>query len=209
VKNPKDDHDEDLFLQYHHDVYRYLVAVTLDDNWQNSAKVEPDPKNASQFKVTVGPEVLTVAVVDESPADVQAKGEHHWAVTNFVEIDPHSPDRGNSGPLEAAIGGGKMLGMSDGAAKQIRDIAGMGSHAKKPLWAAKMELIPLINNPRAAGLDYHIIDLFPHRTDPAVKFCLQRVVDDGRYPATSRERAKKVIDGTLDMDTEGAVRGLE
>jgi hypothetical protein len=206
-KNPDDKGEGDLFLAYHHKLYKYLVCLTEDEHWDKSAKVEADPKAADKFKVTVGVEVLTVQVVDASPADVAAKGEHHWAVSGFLEIDPHLAAGANI--VEGAIGFSKLYGAGPGFAQQLRGIAAMGGHAKTPLWAAKFELLPVIADPYITGMDAHIIDLYPHRLDPAVRFCLQRLVDDGRYSPSARERAKKVMDGTLDMDVEGAARGLE
>ena len=202
-KDPDDKNEPDLFLGYHHDVYRYLWSITGDPKWQESAKIEPDAKQANTFVVTVGPEVMHVQVVDESPVDVGARGEHHWAVTPFLEIDPRSPGRTGSGPNEAAVGGLRMLG-AGGSERTIRGIIGMGGRAHESVMDKKMKILPLLNQPRSGDLDRMVILLWSIRTDPTVKWRLEEISKDERYEPSVRLRAKQVLDGSLSEEDRAA-----
>jgi hypothetical protein len=206
-KHAQNDSDRDVYLNFHHQVWRYLKEITLDETWAASATIVPGAAG-DKFEVMVGPERLTVQVVDMSPKELQDKGEHHWAVSHFLEPDPYADYFYKASQLEGTKALGGLSGAGPGLGKILDEITAMGSAARMSLWEAKITRLPLLNRPKGEGIDFHIIDLWRFRTDPVVRFMLERVVSGDDYKPSSKERAKAVLDGTL-SEEERAVRGLE
>jgi hypothetical protein len=203
-KNPNSETEPDRFLQYHHEVYTYFAELTGDKFWHDHATISLDPKRPDAYEIKIGPEIVHIAVVDEAPEKARNAGKHHFAVTPILEIDPNSEARRKAGQREASFGIVRGVAGEAGV-ESIKAIAALGAPPRESPMDKKMRLLPRLTNPRAPDLDRDIISLWPIRTDPAVIYRLGQLITDDRYSETTRDRARKVLNGTLDEETRAAV----
>ena len=193
-KDPKNDNESGNYLQFYHDIHRYFAAEFGDD-WAAQLTLSATPGKAHDFAVQVGPaeahETIHVQLADQSPAGQPPR----WGIAGIDELDIDSPTRMKS--REGTYGAMRMLG-AGGAVGALKGIAGtFGNFQHETPMETKMRLFPLVKDPRAAQIDFSVMQLWKVRNDPYARYRLGQIAGDGRYGDITRARAKAVLDGTL------------
>lgn len=208
AKDKDNKREPDLYLQFYHDIHRYLSSEFGND-WASTATLRAEKGKPVTVRVgtaEVG-ETLHVELEDLAPSPKRADGLHGYAINAITEFNVNSAARSNQ--LEGALGGMRMLGAGSGAADVIRGISGtQGNYARETAMETKMRLLPQIRNPRSEFIDHAVLQLWKVRDDPLVRARLREIGADERYAPVTRQRAKSVLDGTASEEELNAAKAI-
>jgi len=189
AKDPKDDDEQGKYRQLYHEMYKYLSI--FDSHWEGIMKIEQDPTNSDIMLVHVGPETIHVTTALQTPADKLTDANHHYAIIGINEYD-----------ITQAAGAQQMEGIKgflkgeagEAAVRNVESVLGAeGAPRHETPMQAKMRLIPLLHDPRTTN-KYEIYQTWPNRKDPAMRWQLNEITQDGRYPPDFQQVAQEVLD---------------
>lgn len=203
ARNPNDSDELGHYRQLYHEVFKYLNI--FDSTWVQDMKIEHDPASPDSMLVHVGPETLHVGIHIETPADIVNDSNKHYSVGGISEFDINDAANMSSTEAQKALIGSVA---GQGALNNINTILGAsGGHARETPMQTKMRLVPLLLDPRHINRQ-EVIRTWHLRKDPAMRWALERITQDGRYANDIQQSAQEVLDEKVSEEERIAV-GVE
>jgi hypothetical protein len=191
-KDPNDANEKGHYRQLFHEVYKYLLIY--DTGWGQDMKIERNPGDADTMLVHVGPETLHVHTEMITPMDKVNDSNKHYGATGINEFDIGEAGGMSSTEAQKAV---IREFAGQGAVNNIEGIMGAsGGHPHETPMQTKMRLIPSLLNPRVVN-NYEIYQTWTIRKDPATRWVLERIKQDGRYSGDAQKIAQEVLEDSV------------
>ena len=190
------------YRQLYHVMQKYLTEE-IGSGWTSSLTILPaeptaDPtQGPTVYIVKVGLETLHVQIAPQGPAGTGGgAGGRHYGV---VEVQEFPMSSAAYFQKMAAIGGVVRGIGGDQAASNLQQVLGVaGNSGRETPMQTKYRVLPLIRDPSAGTLKRALLNLWPVRNDPVVRYRLMGIVADQRYAPDMQRVAKEILEGTTD-----------